>query len=347
MKTKGSANLGRRCLITGGAGFLGRALAAELARLGCEVHTMDVRPNPAAGPGIQHFTGDIRDYDTVRAAAEGCATVFHCAAVMNFLGLARRPVRQGVFDINVGGTGNVIRACRDAGASRLVYTSSHNVCFSRRPVLNGDESQPYATSFLDLYSETKAEAEKLVLAADGTGGLRTAALRPGGIWGPDHDCYMFAKFIDQLGKGKLVATIGGPDSIIDNTHVENLVRAEVLAARGLAERPETVGGQAYFVMDEEPMNLMEWFRPLIEGLGHRVPTRSVPKAPMYLLGFLAEILHFIGGPRPFMTRLEVHNLTAKFTFRSDKARRDLGYRPAIGNEKGMRECIRFYRECVN
>jgi 3beta-hydroxy-Delta5-steroid dehydrogenase / steroid Delta-isomerase len=346
MKMKGSSNFGPRCLITGGAGFLGKALAGELVRHGCTVHVMDIRPGGAPGRGLTHFTGDIRDYDAVRAAAEGCSTVFHCAAVMNFLGLARQSVRRGVFDINVGGTGNVIRACRDAGASRLIYTSSHNVCFSRKPVLNGDESQPYASRFLDLYSETKAEAEKLVLSANGNG-LYTAALRPGGIWGPDHDCYMFAKFIDQLGKGKLVATIGGPDSIIDNTHVENLVRAEILAARKLAENPEAIGGQAYFIMDEEPMNLMEWFRPLIEGLGHRVPERSIPALPMYFFAFLAEVLHFIGGPKPFMTRLEVHNLTAKFTFRCDKARRDLGYRPAIGNGKGMEECVRFYRECLN
>ncbi|TFH43002.1 MAG: NAD-dependent epimerase/dehydratase family protein, partial [Chrysiogenales bacterium] len=295
---------------------------------------------------IKHFTGDIRNYDAVRAATNGCTTVFHCAAVMNFLGISRPSVRREIYGINVHGTENVVRACRETGVKSLVYTSSHCVCFDTKPVIADDETKPYAKRYLDLYGETKSTAEKIVLAANKEG-LRTASLRPGGVWGPSEDCYMFAKFIQQLVKGKLVATIGPANAVIDNTHVNNLVQAEILAAEALMEKPEIVGGQAYFIIDDEPMNLMEWFRPLIEGLGYRFPKRSIPALPMYFLGFLAECLHFIGGPRPSITRLEVHNLTAQFTFRQDKARRDLGFTPTIGNEKGMKECIEFYKKYVN
>lgn len=336
---------GPACLVTGGSGFLGRALSKKLLEQGCTVHSLDIRPDAKPIPLVKYFTGDIRDYDAVRAASEKCATVFHCAAVMNFLGICRASVRRRVYGINVEGTENVVRACRETGAKSLVYTSSHVVCFDTGPVIAGDETRPYAKSYLDLYGETKTAAEKIVLAANGTD-LRTAALRPGGIWGASDDCYMFAKFIDQLLKGKLIATIGPADAIIDNTHVDNLVQAELLAAEGLIKKPEVVGGQAYFIVDDEPMNLMEWLRPLIEGLGYRVPKRSIPALPMYVLGFLAECLHYIGGPRPFMTRLEVHNLTAKFTFRQDKARRDLGFRPITGRDKGMKECVEFYKKYV-
>ncbi len=333
--------------MTGGSGFLGRALTKELLDRGCTVHSLDIKPEEKPLRGVTYFTGDIRNYDTVRAAAAGCATVFHCAAIMNFLGLCRSSVRRDVYGINVHGTENVIRACRESGVKALVYTSSHCVCFDTRPVLGGDESKPYAESYLDLYGETKTAAEKLVLAADGEGSLRTASLRPGGIWGASDDCYMFAKFIDQLLKGKLVATIGPADAIIDNTHVDNLVLAEILTAEGLITKPKVVGGQPYFIVDDEPMNLMEWLRPLIEGLGYRMPKRSIPKMPMYFLGFLAECLHYIGGPRPFMTRLEVHNLTARFTFSQDKARSHLGFEPVIGRDKGMKQCVEFYKKHVN
>ncbi len=336
---------GPACLVTGGSGFLGRALSTALIDRGCTVHSLDIRPDAKPIPHVKYFTGDIRDYNAVRTATRGCATVFHCAAVMNFLGICRPSVRREVYGINVEGTENVIRACRETGARSLVYTSSHVVCFDTRPVIAGDETKPYAKRYLDLYGETKTAAEKIVLAANGKD-LRTASLRPGGIWGSSDDCYMFAKFIDQLLKGKLVATIGPADAIIDNTHVDNLVLAEVLTAEGLVRKPGVVGGQAYFIVDDEPMNLMEWLRPLIEGLGYRVPERSIPALPMYFLGFLAECLHYIGGPRPFMTRLEVHNLTAKFTFRQDKARRDLGFKPIIGCEKGMKECVEFYKKHI-
>ncbi len=337
---------GPACLVTGGSGFLGRALTKALLERGCTVHSFDIRPGTDHHPRVNYFTGDIRDYGAVRAATEGCATVFHCAAVMNFLGICRPSVRREVYGINVAGTENVIRACRKAGVKALVYTSSHCVCFDTRPVIAGDESKPYARRYLDLYGETKSAAEKLVLAADDEGGLRTASLRPGGLWGSSDDCYMFAKFIQQLVNGKLVATIGSADAVIDNTHVDNLVQAEVLAAEALVKKPGVAGGQAYFIVDDEPMNLMQWFRPLIEGLGYRFPKRSIPALPMYALGFLSECLHFIGGPRPFITRLEVHNLTAKFTFRQDKARRDLGFKPIIGCEKGMKECIEFYKKYI-
>ncbi len=345
--TKTTPISGHACLVTGGSGFVGRALANALLERDCTVHSLDIRPDANPVRNVRYFTGDIRDYGVVRAAADGCTVVFHCAAVMNFLGICRSSVRREVYGINVGGTENVIKACRESGAKALVYTSSHCVCFDTRPVLGGDETKPYAKRYLDLYGETKTAAEKIVLAADDKSGLRTTALRPGGIWGSSDDCYMFAKFIDQLLKGKLVATIGPADAIIDNTHVDNLVLAEILAAEALLKKPRVAGGQAYFIVDEEPMNLMEWLRPLIEGLGYRVPTRSIPALPMYFLGFLAECLHFVGGPRPFMTRLEVHNLTARFTFRQDKARRDLGFKPIIGNEKGMQECIQFYKKYIN
>lgn len=340
--TRQTPSFGPSCLVTGGSGFLGRALAKALVERGCAVRSLDIRPDENPLPGVAYCTGDIRDYRAVRAASEGCTTVFHCAAVMNFLGIARPSVRREVYGINVTGTENVVRACREAGVKALVYTSSHCVCFDTRPVLGGDETKPYAKRYLDLYGETKSAAERIVLDADGKGGLRTAAIRPGGVWGSSDDCYMFAKFIQQLVKGKLVATIGPPDAIIDNTHVDNLVLSEILAAEALVTKPEVAGGQAYFIIDDEPMNLMEWLRPLIEGLGYRVPTRSIPALPMYFLGFLAECLHYIGGPRPFMTRLEVHNLTAKFTFRQDKARRDLGFTPITGRGKGMKECVEFY-----
>ena len=170
-------------MVTGSAGFVGRALIKSLVDLGHTVHALDVRPDRYGDSRVKVFTGDIRDYETVRAAAEGCTTVFHCAAVLNFLGLCRKAVRDHVYGINVGGTENVVKACRDAGVSGLVYTSSHCVCFDTAAVLNGDESKPYAKKYLDLYGETKTAAEKIVLAANGDGGLHTAALRPGGVWG--------------------------------------------------------------------------------------------------------------------------------------------------------------------
>lgn len=341
---RATPDIGPSCLVTGGAGFLGRALTRALAARGYTVHALDLRPGMEPHDLVRPFTGDIRDFAAVREAARGCATVFHTAAIMNFLGICSGAVRRQVYGVNVDGTRNVIRACREQGVARLVYTSTDSVCYSREPLVDGDESLPYAERCLDIYAKTKIEAEKEVLAADDPGGLRTVAIRPAGIWGAGDGCYMVSKLVSELEKGSFVATVGDCTSLADNTHVDNLVRAELLAAEKLIEAPGTVGGNAYFITDEEQMNLIEWFRPLIEGLGYRVPQRSIPTRLMYGLAFIMECLHRLGGPRPFMTRLEVHNLTCSFTFRCDRARRDLGYAPSIGRDQGMKQCIEHYRE---
>lgn len=343
-KKNGTINIGPSCLVTGGAGFLGRALTRALVSRGCTVHALDLRPGFELHKRVRPFTGDIRDYETVRNATRGCATVFHTAAVMNFLGMYSDAIRKEVHGVNVEGTRNVIQACLEHDAARLVYTSTDSVCYQREPLVNGDESLPYAERCLDIYAQTKIEAEKAVLSADSASGLRTVAIRPAGIWGEGDGCYMVSKLVSELEKGSFVATVGDCASLADNTHVDNLVQAELLAAEKLIETPGTVGGRAYFVTDEEQMNLIEWFRPLIEGLGHRVPHRSIPTRLMYGLAFIMEGLHRIGGPRPFMTRLEVHNLTTSFTFRCDRARRELGYAPSIGRDEGMKRCVEYYRK---
>ncbi len=336
-------NIGPVCLVTGGAGFLGRALSWSLVDRGYAVHALDVRTGFEDHEKIKPIVGDIRDYAIVREAARGCATVFHTAAVMNFLGVCDRKTWGEVRGINVTGTENVIRACQEEGASRLVYTSTNTVCYSPGHLVDGDESRGYADKCLDIYAKTKIKAERAVIAADKQKGLRTVAIRPAGLWGHGEGCYMVSKLVKELRKGSFVATVGDCTSLADNTHVDNLVQAELLAAEKLVEAPNIVGGQAYFVTDEEQMNLIEWFRPLIEGLGYRVPARSIPVRLMYRLAFVMEWIHRFGGPRPFMTRLEVHNLTTSFTFRCDKARRDLGYSPIIGQAEGMKLCIERYK----
>lgn len=334
--------IGPRCMVTGAAGFLGRALTRALAGRGHNVHALDRRTGFERSSRIKPFIGDIRDYDAVLGAARGCGTVFHTAAVMNFLGVSDRKTWRESYGINVEGTLNVIRACREAGVQRLVYTSTNTVCYSPGHLINGDESMPYAGKTLDIYAKTKIEAEKAVLAANDQKGLLSVAIRPAGLWGHGDGCYMVTKLVEELKKGSFVATIGDGTSLADNTHVDNLVQAELLAAEKLIETPEVVAGKAYFITDEEQMNLIEWFRPLIEGLGYKIPSRSIPVRLMYIIAFLMEWLHRFGGPKPFMTRLEVHNLTTSFTFRCSKARRELGYRPTIGRDEGMKLCVMRY-----
>ncbi len=345
MDTKRAA-AGPTSLVTGGSGFVGRALVKALLERGQRVRVFDRRPldgELSRDARVEMIVGDLRDRSTLREAIRGCSTVFHAAAVMNFLSVARPQVREEVFGVNLDGTRNVVEGCLDAGCRDLVYTSTNTVCYGEGAVELEDEARPYAERPVDLYAQSKIAAERLVLGANGPR-LRTVALRPAGIWGVGPGCYMLEKFVAELRAGHLVVTVGDGKALADNTHVANVVSAELLAAAALEERPEAVAGQAFFVTDEEPMPLMQWFKPLVEALGCQVPRRSIPAWPLYHLAHASEWAHRFGGPKPFLTRLEVHNMTTTFTFKTDKARRELGYRPLVQHAEGMKECIAYWRE---
>ncbi|MBW1808966.1 MAG: NAD-dependent epimerase/dehydratase family protein [Deltaproteobacteria bacterium] len=342
----GRAKLGPRCLVTGAAGFLGRALVKALLSRGYEVRGLDLCPPSETSEGLTWITGDIRDYECVKKAASGCRTVFHTAALLNFLSLCPAKLEQEIIGVNYSGTLNVIRACRESGVRALIYTSSTSVCYSPEPLVVGDEDLPYARDFLDVYAKSKTPAEQAVLAADDISGLRTVALRPAGLWGPGPGCYMLDRLVAELAKGKFVATIGNGKALADNTHVDNLVLAELLAAEKLFTAADRVGGQAYFITDEEPLNVFEWGRPLVEGLGYKVPRLAIPAGLMAAVALVGEWIHRFGGPKPLLSRLEVHNVTSSFTFKCDKARRELGYRPLVQRIQGLADCLPYYKELL-
>jgi 3beta-hydroxy-delta5-steroid dehydrogenase/steroid delta-isomerase len=338
--------LGPVCLVTGGAGYLGGFLIQRLLEKGVRVHSFDLAPAHESDDRVTSFVGDIRNYGDLRAACEGVSTVFHTAAVINLLGLYHARQRDFVMDVNVGGTAQILKAAADAGVKRFVYTSSNNVSFDRE-IINGDETTPYATRPLDLYTETKGMAERLVLAADnGKTGMRTTAIRPGGIWGGSEGGVMITTFLDQLASGKFKATVGDGSAVVDNTHIDNLVLGEMLAAEKLVTDPDRVGGEAYYILDEEPMNGILWFKPLVDGLGLKWPGMKVPKWLVYFSGYITEVIHYLGGPEPSVSRISALKITRSHTFSTAKARRELGYRPVVGQVEGLKAILPHARELL-
>jgi len=332
--------IGPVCLVTGGAGYLGSAIIRRLLDSGLQVHSFDLAPSPINHENLTSFTGDIRQYNDIAAACDGVNTIFHTAAVISLLGVCRESVRSRVLDINVGGSRQLIKAAKDTAVARLVTTSTHNVSFDRAIVM-GDESTPYATRPIDLYTETKALAEKEVLAADnGSTGLRTCALRPGGIWGGSEGGVMVQSILKQVAGGKFKALIGDGSAETDNTHIENLVDAQLLAAERLASKAERVGGEAYYITDGEPMNALEWLRPLIEGLGEKFPTTRLPEKLLLAAGYIAELCVYFGLSKesPF-SRMGVYKVSRTHTFKIDKAARDLDYEPKRKRLEGIEEIL--------
>ncbi|TNF89098.1 MAG: NAD-dependent epimerase/dehydratase family protein, partial [Gammaproteobacteria bacterium] len=262
---------GARCLVTGAAGFTGSHLVRALLERGHQVRAL-VRNTPLRmeHPNMECVRGDIQDAAAMSEACRDVDTVFHTAAFIATLGgsAVSDEYRNKAYGINVDGTRNVIGACKEEGARRMIHTSSVDVCFNSEEDLHMGEGTPYATRFNCLYTETKIEAERAVLEANDPSGLSTCALRPDGIWGPGGSL-MFEMLVEQLREGKLVARIGGMGAQHDHVNIDNLVHAHLLVADAM--RPGSpVCGKAYFVSDGEPAHMFDFVRPFFEGLGYRV-----------------------------------------------------------------------------
>ncbi|MEO1272134.1 MAG: NAD-dependent epimerase/dehydratase family protein, partial [Myxococcota bacterium] len=193
------------------------------------------------------------------------------------------------------------------------------------------------------YSTTKAEAERLVLAADTPGGLRTVSLRPHLLWGPG-DTNFIPRILSRSRSGQLVR-LHAPKARIDCVYIDDAVRAHLLAAEALAERPEQVGGRAYFITSGQPVGTWHFVDRILEAAKLPPPARTIPVPVAYMAAWGVEWLHGLLGRsgEPQMTRWIVSEMATTRWFDIRAARRDLGYTPQVSLDEGMARLAAWLR----
>jgi nucleoside-diphosphate-sugar epimerase len=318
-------------LVTGGNGFLGRYLVERLLARGDGVRVLGRGDYPElAALGAQCVRADLAAPDSSTALAEamrGVEVVFHVAAKAGVWGHFDEYYRS-----NVTGTQRVVRAAERAGVPKLVFTSTPSVVFGDEDVQGVDESAPYAERYLSHYQQTKALAERFVLARSE---IAVTAIRPPLIWGPG-DPHLFPRLLDRAKRG-LLAQVGDGTNIVDITYVENAAEAHILAADRLSEG-SPLRGRAYFIGQERPVNLWQFINEVVTRAGYRPARRTIPlKRALLLVGLMEDTYRALGvGAEPPFTRLAVTQLARSRWFDLSAARRDLGYGPSITIEEGLR-----------
>lgn len=316
-----------RALVTGGGGFLGGAIVDGLLAEGFQVRSFSRGDYPALrARGVETAQGDLADLDAVTRAVEGCELIVHAAALAGVWGK-----REDYEHANVVGTRNVLEAALRTKARRFVHTSSPSVCFDGQDHLRAGNDLPYSKRWLAHYPESKAAAERLVLAANGKGGLSTVALRPHLIFGPG-DPHLVPRLLERARAGRL-AIVGAGENEVSLTYVENAAAAHLDAARALAAEGAAApcAGKAYFVAQEEPVRLWEWVNGLLEGLGERPVKRRLPRRVAYAAGALCELAwNVLPLPsEPPMTRFVALQLALSHSYDLEPLRRDTGYRERV------------------
>ncbi len=317
-------------LVTGGGGFLGSAIARLLVQRGDYVRSLSRQRHAALDSlGVEQTQADITAAAAVERAASGCDVVFHVAAKAGIAGRYRDYHR-----VNVTGTETVLNACRRVGVTRLVYTSSPSVVFDGHDMEGVDESVAYPKHHDAPYPATKAQAEQLVLAANGPA-FATLALRPHLIWGPG-DNHLVPRILARGGAGRL-RRIGKTSKLIDSVYIDNAAEAHLLAADRLVPG-SSVAGKAYFISNGEPLPLWDLVNRILAAGGVAPVTRSVPLWAALAAGWCLERVYGVLWPdaEPPMTRFLARELATAHWFDLTAARRDLGYVPRVSIDEGMR-----------
>jgi len=299
--------------VTGGAGFIGSNLVAELLERGDEVRVLDnfstgSRANLGAlGREVEVVEGDLRSYERVHTAVRGSEIVFHQGA----LGSVPRSVQDPLTStaVNVEGTLNVLLAARDEGIRRIVAASSSSV-YGDGGTFPRVETQ--APNPISPYAVAKLAAERFCVSFTRVYGIETVALRYFNVFGPRQDptsqyAAVVPRFIRLVADGEPVTVPGDGGQSRDFTYVENVVRANLLAA----DAPDAVG------------------RVLNVATGGSETVNALADTVGRLLDRPVEKVH--GPVQPGDVRESWADVTA--------AREAIGFEPVVGFEEGLRRTI--------
>lgn len=304
-------------LVTGGAGFIGTNLVRALLERGDRVRVLD---NYSTGKRenlrdlseyLDVIEGDVRSYHIVREALDGVDVVFHEAALPSVPRSIKDPITT--HEVGVNGTLNVLQAARDCRVRRVVFASSSSVYGNTQELPKHEAMTPTP---LSPYAVSKLAGEHYCQVFFRLYGLETVALRYFNIFGPRQDpnslySAVIPKFIEAIRRGESPVIFGDGEQSRDFTYVDNVVRANFLAAAA-----ETgVAGEVFNVACHDRTSLNQLVAALNAELGTAVEPRY-------------------GEPRLGDVR---HSFAA-----IDKFRSATGYEPAVTFGEGIRRTVQWF-----
>jgi nucleoside-diphosphate-sugar epimerase len=320
-------------LITGGNGLLGRHLVPALEERGYGVRVLVLPREDSSwldARGVTVHRGDVRRPETLTGPMSGVEAVMHLAGVMGVW----RPMGD-YHAVNVTGTANVCRAAL-VEAARVVHVSSWTVYGMAlgQPVR---EEHPL-TPFSEPYAMTKAAGDMVVQRMIAEDDLPAVIVRPGTFFGPG-DHLHFGRMADRLSAGRGLI-VGSGDNALPFVYVTDVVQGLVLALEH-----EHALGQAYNITNDYPLTQAEFLHAIAREIGASPPRVHVHYRALYAAGYAAEVLARLtrSQRQPLVTRLGVKLFGTDNRHAIDKARRELGFRPQVSLEDGVRRAAAWYR----
>lgn len=311
--------------ITGASGFIGGALARKLGpdHMVCGMARSETAAEKIRQVDAIPVHSDLQTVSETNLA--GMEVVIHAAAFVEPWG-----TRQQFWEANVEGTRRMLKAAKAAGVRRFIHIGTEAVLFCGQDMVDIDESYPYPPTTPYLYSETKKEAEKLVLAAN-CPEMTTISIRPRLVWGPN-DTTILPNLLELVDSGAF-RWIEQGKLLSSTTHIDNLVHGVMCAMQA------GQGGEAYFITDGKPHTMREFLTLLLATAGRTPSGKSAPGWLVRSAAWTFESIYklFRIRKKPPVTRFAANVMSRTCTLRIDKAQVQLGYEPQISVQDGMAE----------
>jgi dihydroflavonol-4-reductase len=305
-------------LVTGAAGFVGAAVARAALEEGYAVRAL-VRPSSPRrnleGLDVEVVAGDMRDAAAVGRALAGVRFLLHVAADYRLWA----PEPGEIMRNNLEGTATVLQAALAAGVERAVVTSSVATLRVGPSTVAATEDAPLAEhEAIGAYKRSKVAAERLVERMVARDGLPAVIVNPSTPVGArDVRPTPTGRIIVEAARGRMPAYVETGLNVVD---VADVARGHVLAlTRGRVGERYILGGQNVM--------LRELLGEIAQAAGRRPPRVRLPAAPLVPLAHAAEAIARLRGREPFLTVDGLKMARNRMFFSSDKAERELGYRP--------------------
>ncbi len=324
-------------LVTGATGFLGAALTRALVKQGQQVRILarDEKKareqfGDAVGSAITLIRGEITDTEKVRQAVDGATVIYHLVGRLYHPSVPAELYHE----THVVGTRIIIEACKQQSQlQRFVHCSTTGI-FGVTGNTPADEDAPLGPT--NPYEATKLEGEMVALKAHKDFGLPVTVIRPGLVYGPG-DLHLLG-FFTSIKKG-IPCLIDGGKAMIHPVYIDDMTDAFLLSA----ERPEAIG-RSYNIAGDLPVTFRELSTAIAHSLGRHLPAGDLP---LWLANTASDAFSLIPGfqgEKAPLTRSRVKFLTNSRFYSIERARKELGYTPAVGLEEGMKLTAEWYQK---